>query len=129
MNDIETAIREALRSKRSCAEIAQQFGETPRRVMAIARGPAVAAQPVKDAPADPPLMQRLPHPPFCSGPATGVDMISKAGAERCADMIRAAWRNAGHEVETVVEVAGRNKEGATTFTVKLPGLVNGLPRR
>lgn len=56
-------------------------------------------------------------------------MTSKEGAERLAAMIRAAWRDAGHDVETVVQISSRGRDGTSLWAVRMPGLVNGLPVR
>ena len=69
-------------------------------------------------------------PPFASGPATsGQDYMTKAGAQKLAAAITAAWAKAGHEVPAVVVMNRAAKmEGHETYTVIMPTLRNGLPQ-
>lgn len=68
------------------------------------------------------------HPPFQSGPAAFTrDYTTKEGAGALAGMIRDAWRKCGHDVPVHVEaVAPGNPK--TTWTVRMPTLIGGLPR-
>lgn len=71
---------------------------------------------------------RLPHPPFSAiGPGHMLDYSTKTGAHALADMIRDAWRRCGHDVPVNVEpVQPGNPQ--TTYTVRMPTLIRGLPR-
>lgn len=73
------------------------------------------------------MTQRVP--PFCIGPATGAEYCSIDGAQRLAAMIRSAWRRVGVDVETEVVPCGRDDRGRGVWTVRLPGLIAGLPVR
>lgn len=70
-------------------------------------------------------------PPFNPGPAacrqSGMDYCTQYGAQRLAAIIEAAWTRAGHTVRC--EVAPLHPHlPDTTWTVRMPTLVNGLPR-
>lgn len=69
------------------------------------------------------------HPPFRGGPALGGEYLTKEGAERLARMIQAAWAKLGHDVTATVEPSGLALlENKPLYVVRLPGLLNGLPR-
>lgn len=70
----------------------------------------------------------MKHPPFNPGPAAFArDFTTKDGANALAGIIRDAWRKCGHDVPAHVEpVAPGNPN--TTYTVRLPTLIGGLPR-
>lgn len=70
----------------------------------------------------------MKHPPFQCGPAAfGRDFTTKDGAHALAGMIRDAWARCGHDVPVHVEpVAPSNPK--TTWTVRMPTLIGGLPR-
>lgn len=69
------------------------------------------------------------HPPFCGGPAGGGDFSTKEGAEKLAAMIRAAWAQAGHEVEVELVPSGAAiLDAKQIWAVRMPSLHNGLPR-
>lgn len=53
------------------------------------------------------------------------EKYGRVDAERQAEMIRAAWKRAGHEVDAYVETF--KSGGQTCWRVVLPGMVNGLP--
>lgn len=53
------------------------------------------------------------------------EKYGRADAERQAEMIRAAWKRAGHEVDAYVEAFKAG--GQTCWRVVLPDMVNGLP--
>ena len=67
-------------------------------------------------------------PPFSSAPAKMAhDFSTQAGAQVLADMIRAAWLRAGHDVR--VEVAETQPgHPHTSYVVRMPSLLNGLPK-
>lgn len=70
----------------------------------------------------------MKHPPFHSGPAQFMrDYTTREGAAALAAIIRDAWQRAGHDVEVVVEpvMPGNPK---TTWTVRMPTLLRGMPR-
>lgn len=67
-------------------------------------------------------------PPFRSGPAKfGQDYTTQEGAYVLAGIISAAWTKAGHDVRVDV-VPIQNGHKYTTYTVRMPTLVNGLPK-
>jgi len=69
------------------------------------------------------------HPPFRGGPAMGGDFLTKEGAQRLANMIRAAWAKAGHDISVSVEPSGQALlEAKQIYAVRMPTLLNGLPR-
>lgn len=59
------------------------------------------------------------------------DYLTHGGAEVLAAKMKAAWRRAGHDVEAIVEPCnlGTADDPHVIFTVRTPGLVNGLPVR
>jgi hypothetical protein len=68
------------------------------------------------------------HPPFRGGPArSSADYMTEEGAHRLATMIEAAWAKCGHDVIAVVQNVSNERHNC--FTVRMPGLVNGLPKR
>lgn len=67
-------------------------------------------------------------PPFRSAPAKlAHNFTTEAGAHVLAGMIREAWAKAGHDVrvDVVPILAGHVN---TAWTVRMPTLVNGLPK-
>ncbi|WP_368416655.1 hypothetical protein [Falsiroseomonas sp.] len=72
----------------------------------------------------------MKHPPFRGGPALGGDFLTKEGANRLAERIRAAWAKAGHpDVYVTVDPSGAAVlEKNQFYVVRMPGLLNGLPR-
>ena len=66
-------------------------------------------------------------PPFRPGPASGRDFCTLAGAQKLAAMIRAAWRDVGHDVPVqIVETVPGHPH--TLYAVRMPTLIGGLPR-
>lgn len=69
------------------------------------------------------------HPPFRGGPALGGEYLTKEGAQRLANMIRVAWAKAGHDISVSVEPSGHALlEAKQIYAVRMPTLLNGLPR-
>lgn len=71
------------------------------------------------------------HPPFNGGPAqTQADYCTKAGAERLAEMIVAAWAKCGISIEVrVVQTSPNNvKPEHSIYAVQMPTIINGLYR-
>ena len=69
------------------------------------------------------------HPPFNPGPVKGAtDFCTLAGAQRLAALIREAWARCGHDVLIKIEPSMPGHKN-TTYAIRLPGLVNGLPTR
>ena len=70
----------------------------------------------------------MKHPPFQSGPAAfGRDFTTKDGAHSLADIIRGAWARCGHDVPVNVEPLQPGNPH-TSWTVRMPTLIGGLPR-
>ena len=69
------------------------------------------------------------HPPFKPGPVKGAtDFCTLAGAQRLAALIRDAWAACGHDVLVEIEPSMLGYK-LTTYAIRLPALVNGLPTR
>jgi hypothetical protein len=67
-------------------------------------------------------------PPFRSAPAAMLrDYTTQEGAYVLAGMISAAWTKAGHDVRVDV-VPVQPGHPNTSWTVRMPTLVNGLPK-
>lgn len=67
------------------------------------------------------------HPPFvASAGHSGADYCTHAGAQKLAELIRAAWADAGVRVVTEVVPVQARSEG-NIWGVRLPSLTNGLP--
>lgn len=67
-------------------------------------------------------------PRFCGLPAKMThDYCTQAGAHLLAGMISEAWLRAGHDVRVdVVPIQSGNQY--TSYTVRMPTLINGLPK-
>lgn len=67
-------------------------------------------------------------PPFRSAPAKlEHNFTTQAGAHVLAGMIREAWAKAGHDVRVdVVPLQTGNQH--SSWTVRMPTLLNGLPK-
>lgn len=73
----------------------------------------------------------MKHPPFNAGPAASrglEDFGSEHGARKLAHMISEAWRSVGVDVRAVVEGTARSTDGRTVYSVRMPDLINGLPK-
>jgi hypothetical protein len=71
-------------------------------------------------------------PPFNPGPAPSggrEEYGTQDGARRLAHMIAEAWRKVGVQIQPEIEGTARSSDGRTVYSVRLPQLVNGLPRR
>ncbi len=68
-------------------------------------------------------------PPFANAPASAPQRRwdDREGAQRLAAIIRRAWHDAGHDVPVeVIETQPGHPD--TLYTVRMPTLINGLPR-
>lgn len=71
----------------------------------------------------------MQHPPFSTGAdaVSGANVSSHAGAQKLAARIAAAWQRVG--VEVAPELVHVSNRGEGFWAVRLPQLVNGMPRR
>jgi sugar (pentulose or hexulose) kinase len=76
-------------------------------------------------------VSKLPHPPFCDGPAgTKRDWSTKEGARELGSLIRQAWAACGHDVPVEIVCTGRDRDGDAVFWAPtMPTLVNGVPTK